>query len=106
LGLTITFIFFIILGRLLYVQIAWGSDLTYLAADQWNREIPVVAARGVISDRNGTVLAGNKTTYSVFLRPNAVKNKEYTATVLSGLFDFFKHCVSVLVCLNNAGEPP
>ncbi len=86
-GLTITFIFFIILGRLLYVQIAWGSDLTYLAADQWNREIPVVAARGVISDRNGTVLAGNKTTYSVFLRPNAVKNKEYTATVLSGLFD-------------------
>jgi stage V sporulation protein D (sporulation-specific penicillin-binding protein) len=87
LGLTITFIFFIILGRLLYVQIAWGSDLTYLAADQWNREIPVVAARGVISDRNGTVLAGNKTTYSVFLRPNAVKNKEYTATVLSGLFD-------------------
>lgn len=86
-GLTITFIFFIILGRLLYVQIAWGSDLTYLAADQWNREIPVVAARGVISDRNGTVLAGNKTTYSVFMRPNAVKNKEYTATVLSGLFD-------------------
>ena len=86
-GLTITFIFFIILGRLLYVQIAWGSDLTYLAADQWNREIPVVAARGVISDRNGTVLAGNKTTYSEFLRPNAVKNKEYTATVLSGLFD-------------------
>ncbi len=86
-GLTITFIFFIILGRLLYVQIAWGSDLTYLAADQWNREIPVVAAIGVISDMNGTVLAGNKTTYSVFLRPNAVKNKEYTATVLSGLFD-------------------
>ncbi len=33
------------------------------------------------------MLAGNKTTYSVFLRPNAVKNKEYTATVLSGLFD-------------------
>jgi len=85
--MAITFIFCIILGRLLYVQIAWGSDLQELATDQWNREIPVVAARGIISDRNGTVLAGNRTTYSVFLRPNAVKNAEYTATVLSGLFE-------------------
>lgn len=85
--MAITFIFCIILARLLYVQIAWGSDLQELATDQWNREIPVVAARGVISDRNGAVLAGNRTTYSVFLRPNAVENAEYTATVLSGLFD-------------------
>ena len=85
--MAITFIFCIILGRLLYVQVAWGSDLQELATDQWNREIPVVAARGIISDRNGTVLAGNKTTYSVFLRPNAVQNAEYTSTVLSGLFD-------------------
>ncbi len=85
--MAITFIFCIILGRLLYVQIAWGSDLQELATDQWNREIPVVAARGIISDRNGAVLAGNRTTYSVFLRPNAVKNAEYATTVLSGLFD-------------------
>lgn len=85
--MAITFIFCIILGRLLYVQVAWGYDLQELAMDQWNREIPVVAARGIISDRNGTVLAGNKTTYSVFLRPNAVQNAEYTSTILSGLFD-------------------
>lgn len=56
------------------------------ATDQWNREIPVIASRGIISDRNGNVIAGNRTTYSVFLRPNAVKNVEYTATVLSGIF--------------------
>lgn len=86
-GMAITFIFCIILGRLLYVQVAWGYDLQELATDQWNREIPVVAARGIISDRNGTVIAGNKTTYSVFLRPNAVQNAEYTSTILSGLFD-------------------
>lgn len=84
--MAITFIFFIILGRLLYVQIAWGNDLVELATDQWNREIPVVATRGIISDRNGTVIAGNRTTYSVFLRPNAVGNAEYTATVLGGIF--------------------
>lgn len=85
-ALAITFIFCIIAARLLYVQIFWGADLKLRAADQWNREIPVIAARGIISDRNGTVLAGNRTTYSVFIRPNAVKNAEETATVLSGLF--------------------
>ncbi|MDE5942788.1 MAG: stage V sporulation protein D [Clostridia bacterium] len=86
-GLAIAFIFCIILGRLFYVQVVWGKELTYKATDQWNREIPVIASRGVISDRNGEILAGNKTSYSVFLRPNAVVNAEYTATVLSGLFD-------------------
>lgn len=85
-SLAIAFIFCIILARLLYVQIAWGSDLKLKATDQWNREIPVIASRGIISDSNGTIIAGNRTTYSVFLRPNAVREKEYTATVLSGIF--------------------
>ncbi|MDE6613581.1 MAG: stage V sporulation protein D, partial [Clostridia bacterium] len=85
-GLAIAFIFCLIFARLFYVQIVWGKELVYKATDQWNREIPIIAARGVISDRNGEILAGNKTTYSVFLRPNAVVNDEYTSTVLSGLF--------------------
>lgn len=84
--LAITFIFCLILARLLYVQLAWGSDLKLKAADQWNREIPVIAERGVISDRNGVVLVGNKTTYSVFLRPNAVSNPDFAAEVLEEIF--------------------
>lgn len=86
LSLAIAFIFCIIMARLFYVQVVSGEDLKFKASDQWNREIPVVAARGIITDKNGTVIAGNKTTYSVFLRPNAVKQKEYAATVLSGIF--------------------
>ncbi len=85
-GLTIAFIFFVIIGRLFYVQLAWGRDLRMRAADQWNREIPVIATRGLISDRNGEVIADNRSTFSVFLRPNAVVNAEYTATILSGIF--------------------
>ena len=85
-GLTIAFIFFIIIGRLFYVQLAWGRDLRMRAVDQWNREIPVIATRGMISDRNGEVIADNRSTFSVFLRPNAVVNAEYTATILSGIF--------------------
>lgn len=63
----------------------WGSELTYRAADQWNREIPVVASRGVIYDRNGTPLVTNKETYSVFVRPSAVSNAEKCAIALCGV---------------------
>ncbi len=55
------------------------------ATDQWNREIPVVASRGKIYDRNGQLLVGNQTTYSVFVRPNAVEDKTYTAEILAGV---------------------
>ena len=63
-----------------------GDELVIRATDQWNREVPVIAARGEIYDRNGTVLAGNKNTYSVFVRPNAVVDKTFCATVLAGIF--------------------
>ena len=83
--LAIAFIFCIILARFLYIQVVWGRELVWRATDQWNREIPVIAERGPITDRNGKVLAGNRPTYSVFVRPNAVENREYAATVLSGV---------------------
>ena len=85
-GLAIAFIFCLIFARLIYVQLVWGSELKYRATDQWNREIPIIASRGTIVDANGQILVGNKTTYSIFLRPKAVENAEYTVTVLSGLF--------------------
>ena len=84
--MAITFVFCLIAARLIYVQLAWGAELKFKASDQWNREIPIIAARGVISDRNGEIIAGNRTTYSVFVRPNAVQNAEYAATVLAGIF--------------------
>ena len=83
--LAITFIFCIIIARLFYVQVIWGSELVIRAADQWNREIPVVASRGRIYDRNGRLLAGNRTTYAVFARPNSVKDKDYAALCLAPL---------------------
>ena len=83
--LAIAFIFCIILARFFYIQVVWGRELVWRATDQWNREIPVIAERGLITDRNGKVLAGNRPTYSVFVRPNAVENREYAATILSGV---------------------
>ncbi|MCD8372567.1 MAG: hypothetical protein LUD27_04635, partial [Clostridia bacterium] len=69
------------------LQVVYGETLVMRACDQWNREIPVIAVRGDITDANGVVLAGNNNTYSVFARPNAVTNTEYAAIVLAGIFD-------------------
>ena len=85
-SLAIAFIFCVIIGRFFYIQAVWGSELVMLASDQWNREIPVIAARGTIYDRNGAVLAGNENTYTVFVRPAAVENKQFCAAVLAGIF--------------------
>lgn len=65
------------------MQVIWSEDLNYRALDQWTRELPIVAERGKITDRNGVVLADNATAYSVYARSNAVKDKKKTAKALS-----------------------
>ena len=81
--MAVTFLFCFLAGRFFYVQVFWQEELNYRALDQWTREIPIVAERGKITDRNGVVLADNSTAYTVFARSNAVKDKASTATVLA-----------------------
>ena len=81
--IAITFLFCLLFGRFLYVQVIWQQELTVRALDQWMREIPLVAERGLIVDRNGTVLVENDTAYTVYARSNAVKDKEKTAAALA-----------------------
>ena len=65
------------------MQVIWSEELNYRALDQWTREIPIVAQRGKITDRNGVVLADNSTAYTVFARSNAVKEKDAAAGLLA-----------------------
>ena len=65
------------------MQVFWSEELGYRALDQWTRELPIVAKRGKITDRNGVVLADNSDAYTVYARSNAVKNKEATARLLA-----------------------
>ena len=57
--------------------------MNYRALDQWTRELPIIAQRGKITDRNGIVLADNDTAYTVFARSNAVKDKVSAAEKLA-----------------------
>ncbi len=66
------------------MQVLWSEELNYRALDQWTRELPIIARRGKITDRNGVVLADNHTAYTVYARSNAVKDKATAATLLSG----------------------
>ena len=81
--IAITFLFCILCGRFFYVQVVWQEGLAYRALDQWTREIPLVAERGLITDRNGVVLVENDTAYTVYARSNAVKDKAGTAERLA-----------------------
>lgn len=81
--MAITFLFCFLACRFFYVQVVWSGELAGRALDQWTREIPVMAERGVITDRNGEILAANNTTYAVFARANAVKDKPAAAKALA-----------------------
>ncbi len=74
-------------GRLIWLQILTGQALKVRAAEQWYRDLPLMAERGTIYDANGLVLATSTLTYSVYLRPVAVKDKEGTARSLSEILD-------------------
>ena len=85
--LAITFLFCFLFCRFFYVQVLWQEELNYRALDQWTREIPIVAERGKVTDRNGVVLADNTTAYTVYARSNAVNDKQQTARTLAQALD-------------------
>ena len=65
------------------MQVIWQEELNYRALDQWTRELPIVARRGVITDRNGVVLADNNTAYTVYARANAMEDKGQASLLLA-----------------------
>ena len=85
--LGIIFLFIVIMFKVFYIQVISYKKLNSLAASLWNRNLPVEADRGKIYDRNGVVLADNKTTTSLVLIPNQIKNKELVAQKLSEILN-------------------
>ncbi len=79
----ITFIFLVVFGKLVYLQIVKGRSLQARALDQWTRDVPLSAVRGAIRDTNGIVLAGCNTTYTLYVRPNATTTVEKTANAIA-----------------------
>jgi stage V sporulation protein D (sporulation-specific penicillin-binding protein) len=85
--LVVLIIFIIIIIRIFYLQVIANDELSELANDLWSRNLPILADRGRILDRNGVVLADNITTTSLVVVPSQIKDKAYAAEKLSEILN-------------------
>ena len=83
----IILIFIIIIFRIFYIQVFSKNKLDDLANNLWSRNLPILADRGNITDRNGIILAGNITTTSLIVVPVQIKNKEEVAENLAKILE-------------------
>lgn len=72
----------ILLGRLVYLMIFRGDYYSKLATDLQQRERQIKAARGKILDRNGVVLAGNKSVCNISVIHNQIEEPEKVIQML------------------------
>lgn len=69
-------VFFILLGRLWFLQFIEVDRLKEMSENNRLRFIPVAASRGSLLDRNGKVLVNNTPSYSLAVIPNEVKDRD------------------------------
>ena len=72
-----------LLGRMIFLMIFDAEYYQKRARELHERERKIKAARGEILDRNGVVLATNKTVCTISVIHNQIKNKEQTIQMLS-----------------------
>lgn len=83
----VTFFIFIIISRLFYLQVIGGYSFIKKGLTEWLRDLPLIATRGTITDRNGVVLASSYTTYDIYVRPVDIEKPEVVASCLSRHLD-------------------
>jgi penicillin-binding protein 2 len=79
--------FFLLLVRLVYLQIVRHDDLNQQAETNRTALVPVVPNRGLILDRNGIVLATNYSAYTLEITPSKVDHLDQTIEQLSRVVD-------------------
>ncbi len=86
-GGAVVLAFLVLLGRFTYLQVAMQSHYSTLAESNRISLVPAVPNRGVITDRNGEVLAQSFSAYTLEVTPSKVKNLEDTIEQLSTLVE-------------------
>ncbi|RMF41251.1 MAG: hypothetical protein D6755_12820, partial [Anaerolineae bacterium] len=78
--LSIALFIFLVFGiytlRLYILQVTRGPEFVARAAENRTQEINIQAPRGIITDRNGTVLARNVASYNVVITPAELPDDE------------------------------
>ena len=86
-GLLIVAAFVILLARFSWLQVVQRSYYHTLAEQNRISVVPVVPNRGLILDRNGTVLAANYSAYTLEVTPSKVPSMERAIDELATVID-------------------
>ena len=78
---------FVILARLVYLQIISHEHFTTLAEDNRVSIVPIPPTRGLIYDRNGAILAQNVPAFSLEIVPERVTDMDQTIQALSEIIE-------------------
>ena len=78
-------------GRLIFLMIFRSQHYSQMAEELHQRERTIKAARGRILDRNGTVIATNRTVCTISVIHNQITDKDQVVKVLSQALDLSHH---------------
>ncbi|MCH5340243.1 MAG: peptidoglycan glycosyltransferase [Acetatifactor sp.] len=95
--LACTGILLFLFGRLIYLSVWKAEYYSQMATELHERERSIKAARGRILDRNGKVLADNKTVCTVSVIHNQIKDPEQVIKVLCEELDLSEEYVRARV---------
>lgn len=85
LALCVLVAFFVcgITARIFYLQVLNNDYYIKKGLTEWLRDLPLSANRGMITDRNGVVLASSHTTYDVYVKSADVEDAGSVSKVLA-----------------------
>jgi penicillin-binding protein 2 len=86
-GVLVLLAFIGLFARFVYLQVFQHSHYSTLAESNRIAVVPIVPNRGVITDRNGVVLAQSYSAYTLELTPSRIANLESTIDELSDIVD-------------------
>ncbi len=89
-GFAVVFVlltFALLIGRFIWLQVIQHEVYRTRAEDNRIALIPIVPNRGVITDRNGVVLAHNYSAFTLEITPSQAGNLETTIDELAGIID-------------------
>ena len=86
-GGVVVLAFMVLLGRFIFLQVVMQSHYQTLAESNRISIVPAVPNRGVITDRNGVILAQSYSAYTLEVTPSKVRNLDDTIEQLSTLVE-------------------
>ena len=86
-GVVVLAAFGLLCARLVYLQVVRHVDLAEQAESNRTAVVPIVPSRGLITDRNGIVMASNYSAYTLEVTPSKVDGLEKTIDELSEVME-------------------